>query len=408
MLRNLLIVLSVGMLAACTQDKNESVQDDSIIAIGKRFSIASETLGEDREYLVYLPESYDSGSSSQRYPVMYLLDGGAHFPSASGVVQFMSTGINGNLQIPELIVVAIPNTNRTRDLTPTHTMKSYDGEEEEFLKDSGGGDAFLAFVRDELIPEIESTYRTMPHRTLVGHSFGGLLALHAVTTAPELFQSYIAIDPSLWWHDGLLVSQAAEIFANDSTRQASVYISLADHPGLEEGEPDIMEEAGREFSRILENAVSPGIRSRLQHFKAEDHGSVPLLSLYHGLLSTFDGYKLPIDEVLEKPESIIEHYEKVTEQLGIELLPPESFVNNLGNYLLYDLEETDKAIGLFEINVANYPDSANAYDRLGEAFKISGDKELAIQNYEHSLTLDPKNDNARNELEALRAPEESP
>ena len=91
MLRNLLIVLSVGMLAACTQDKNESVQDDSIIAIGKRFSIASETLGEDREYLVYLPESYDSGSSSQRYPVMYLLDGGAHFPSASGVVQFMST-----------------------------------------------------------------------------------------------------------------------------------------------------------------------------------------------------------------------------------------------------------------------------------------------------------------------------
>src|SRR6185503_17329473 len=154
----------------------KKVQD---INIGKKYSMRSKILKEERPYWVYLPNSYDERNKKQRFPVLYLLDGDAHFQSASGVVQFMSSG-----QIPEMIVVAIPNTNRTRDLTPTHSKIGFDGNEATFLESSGGGDTFLKFMREELFAQIDSKFHTLPARILVGHSFGGLLAIHTLLAEP--------------------------------------------------------------------------------------------------------------------------------------------------------------------------------------------------------------------------------
>src|SRR5436190_7608086 len=68
--------------------------EDRAIRIGEKFSIQSKILKEQRSYWVYLPESYtDKTFSPKHYPVLYLLDGGAHFHSASGVAQFMGSGI---------------------------------------------------------------------------------------------------------------------------------------------------------------------------------------------------------------------------------------------------------------------------------------------------------------------------
>jgi len=401
MIKSILSCLCFCLLASCAQE-------DSSIRIGERLSIKSVILSEDRPYWVYLPESYgDETNAPRRYPVLYLLDGDGHFQSATGVVQFMSSGINGNVQIPELIVVAIPNTNRIRDLTPSHTTMGFDGEETDFLQESGGGDAFLKFVRTELFPKIDSDYRTAPHRTLVGHSLGGLLALHALLDAPDMFQSYIAIDPSLWWDDKLLVRQAEKIRADNHERRSSVYISLANNSDIETGEPGLMEEAGREFGRTLAGAEYSGIRSTLQYFEAEDHGSVPLLSLYYGLLSTFEGYKFRIGDFIAKPSiaSVIAHFEGVSERLGVDPEPPESSVNQLGYLLLYTIEDLDMAVEMLKLNVTNYPASSNVYDSLGEAYMVRGDNILAIDNYEKSLLLDPDNENAKQQLETLKGQE---
>lgn len=412
MIKNILICLCFGFLAACVQDQNGTAQaTDQRITIGERFSMASEVLGEDRSYWVYLPPSYDSDTTTPKsYPVMYLLDGDAHFHSASGVITHMSTGINGNNQIPELIVIAIPNTNRTRDLTPTHSSIGFDGEETEFLDESGGGDAFLQFIRDELFPNIDSTYRTTKHRTLVGHSFGGLLALHALLTVPDMFESYIAIDPSLWWEDRLLVRQAENIFANEHNRNASVYISLANNPDAETGERSAMELSGREFGKILASAVSPDIRFSLQYFETENHGSVPLVSLYYGLLSIFDGYEYSVADFIANPSipDVIAHFDSISKRLGIDPRPPEGSINTLGYVLLYQIVDVDNAVEMFELNVLNYPDSWNVYDSLGEAYMVRGDKELAIENYERSVELNPDNENGVTQLEILNGEEEVP
>ncbi|TFH66787.1 MAG: alpha/beta hydrolase [Gemmatimonadales bacterium] len=103
-----------------------------------------------------------------------------------------------------MIVVAIPNTgDRTRDLTPaSETEHAGTG-----FPTAGGADRFLGFLADELIPHIDSTYRTETFRVLVGHSIGGLFATHALLTRPDLFRGYVAISPILWWNRKSLVDE---------------------------------------------------------------------------------------------------------------------------------------------------------------------------------------------------------
>jgi predicted alpha/beta superfamily hydrolase len=372
------------------------------IQIGAKFTLPSRILNEERPYWLYLPPSYGSKVfAPKRYPVLYLLDGDQHFQSASGVVQFMSAGINGNIQIPELIIVAIPNTARNRDLTPTHSTKGSDGKEAASFASSGGGEAFQRFLKEELIPHIDGEYRTVPYRILVGHSLGGLLALDAFLHRASGFQAYIAIDPSLWWDDQVLLRKAKEVTANASDLHDSVYISMANNPHID---PSVGENPRRDFAAVLQANVSPRFRARLQYFESEDHGSVPLLSLYHGLLFIFDGYKPSIGSVFENPSSIKGHFAKISERLGFEILPPEEFVQIVGVEMLYQKRRTESAIECFQINVENYPGSFNAYHCLAEAYAMKGEKALAIKNYEKSLDLNPNNRSAREELKRLKTP----
>ncbi len=76
-------------------------------------------------------------------------------------------------------------------------------------------------------------------------------------------------------------------------------------------------------------------------------------------------------------------------------------LNNLG-FRLMQAKNLPAAIKVFKLNVDEYPSNANAYDSLGEAYMNAGDKKLAIENYEKSLKLDPKNENAVSMLKKLR------
>ena len=382
--------------------KNKKKDQD--INIGKKYSIRSKILKEERPYWVYLPNSYSAGSKKQVYPVLYLLDGDAHFQSASGVVQFMSSGINGNCQIPEMIVVAIPNTNRTRDLTPTHTKIGMDGNEAAFLESSGGGDLFLKFVRDELFPQIDSKYHTLPTRILVGHSFGGLLAIHALLEEPEMFHGYIAIDPSLWWDDQLLNHHAESKIRHIRKLRKSLYISSANSPKILSNDPIVkMRKAMRKFVKTLDAARTKEFRLGFQYFDSEDHGSVPLLSLYHGLLFVFEGFKHVGVESLPAMKTRLH---RLSKRWGGDILPSEGHVNNMGYMMLYLVKDVKKALEFFEYNISNFPNSANVYDSLAEGYMVKGDKAQAIKYYKKSLKLDPNNRNAAEMIRKLKEKKE--
>src|SRR6187397_1521618 len=185
----LLVIISLGSYA----------QTDNKIVIGKVDSVYSTILKEQRKVWVYLPNmKAGMQNPGQRYPVVYLLDGDGHFESVVGMIQQLSQ-VNGNTIVPEMIIVGIPNTDRTRDLTPTHIASDPPMMDSNFSKTTGGGENFVAFIEKELMPHIDSVYSTAPYKILIGHSFGGLTVMNVLTNHTKLFNAYIAIDPSMWY-----------------------------------------------------------------------------------------------------------------------------------------------------------------------------------------------------------------
>lgn len=354
------------------------------VSIGTIDSVWSATLDEQRPYLVYTPPSYtDTTTTPQHYPVLYLLDGDAHFHSVSGLVQILSTGVNATFAIPELIVVAIPNTNRTRDLTPTNVSTDFNGEPAPRLAVSGGNAAFFEFMQNELIPHIDAQYRTMPYRVFVGHSLGGITAINALYTIPESFNAYVAIDPSLWWDDHTLLRQAKDYFASAQLDGTALYVAQANTI-----QPDDTT-ANRHFSAITQfNAVvgaydRSGVRYAFTYYDQDDHGSVPLIAEYDALRFIFDGYRVPVQRVIADPPLLTEHFRNVSAQLGATFEPSERMVALLARASLG--QDTTKALMLGEFRVAFYPESYRAHVFLGDVWAGKGDVEKARAHYRQAL-----------------------
>ena len=324
-------------------------------------SVKSDVLGEERRILVRTPQGYEAGN--QRYPVLYLLDGDAHIAHTSATVEFLAR--NGRMS--ELIVVAIPNTDRTRDLSPTHITTTGATGAPQFPT-SGGGDKFLKFIETELMPHIEKNYRVHPYRVLAGHSLGGLFVVHAMISRPELFNAFIAVSPALGWDNQVVVKRAEDFFKTRKEGTKTLYLSLGNEPGLED--------AYHQFKQVLTRQQSKGFDWEAQEFNDEDHGSVVLRSHYAALRKDPDSGQVAVDL-----KGADEHYKKLSDKFGFTLPVPELLINQIGYQLLF-ADKPDDAIAAFKANVERYPDSANVYDSLAEAYERGGRADLAAPLYE--------------------------
>jgi len=356
------------------------------VHIGQVDSLWSATLEENRPYLVYTPPSYgDTTAAPQRYPVLYLLDGDAHFHSVSGLLQILGTGVNGTYVVPEMIVVAIPNTDRTRDLTPTHAELGPDGETVPEFRTSGGGSAFLTFLKDELIPRIDSAYRTMPYRVFVGHSFGGITTLNALYTIPQTFNAYVAIDPSLWWDDRALLLNARDYFTSTDLRGRALYLAQANTNSPADTARNLHFESITQFNEVMRAYDQSGIRYGFRYYDRDDHGSVPVIAEYDALRFIFDGYGAPLQQIIEEPGRLTEHFRKVAEELGADFQPSEAMIRLLSQVTL--TRDTAKAIEFGEIRTERYPESFRAWEFLGDVWAAKGEVEKARGYYEQALEL---------------------
>jgi predicted alpha/beta superfamily hydrolase len=277
-------VILIGLLFAMPIARAES--DPEAIVLARKFMVHSDVLNEDRSYWVSLPADYElSAAAGRKYPVLYLLDGIAHLNVVSGTVHHLSSYTSGVQMIPGMIVVALVNTHRSRDFTPTHMSAG------PYSQDSGGARAFLRFMKEELVPEIESHYRASSERTLVGHSLGGLLALCAFVDQPELFRNYIAIDPSLWWDNEALIKRFRLQPARKFSEPIHVFVAMA-NDGVNK-RPH--EHAIHGFESILKTRANDSLRVQYRYFADETHLSVPLIAVYYGLRFAYGGYQKPED-----------------------------------------------------------------------------------------------------------------
>lgn len=196
------------------------------VVLGESLHLDSRVLAERRTINVYLPPDYASGS--ERYPVLYMPDGGVaeDFPHIMGVIDVSIR----NQVIRPLIVVGIENTERRRDLLGPTTI----AVERTSAPHAGGSDRFRRFLREELKPYVATHYRVTAESSLIGESAAGLFVVETLLVEPTLFDSYIAVDPSLWWNGQQLVHDAAGRLAAWSAGARTLYLATADYRETQE------------------------------------------------------------------------------------------------------------------------------------------------------------------------------
>ena len=228
------------------------------LAIGETFTLQSKALAETRRINVYLPPGYTE-AADQRFPVLYMPDGGLaeDFLHVAGLVQ-VSVG-NGTMR--PFVLVGIENTERRRDLSgPTQNE-----EDRKIAPRVGGSATFRKFVRDELMPDIKSRYRATDETAIAGESLAGLFVIETFLLEPELFDTYIAIDPSLWWNDGALVKSAAErLRAQSKSNKALWFASSGEQRG------DWVDR----FAAAVQANAPPGLMWHYEPMPQEKHSTI--------------------------------------------------------------------------------------------------------------------------------------
>jgi predicted alpha/beta superfamily hydrolase len=314
--------------------------------------LPSKILGEQRELLVHLPNNYKQ-NTDLNYPVLYLLDGQRNFSHTAGTLDFLNQDGNAS----EMIIVAIKNTHRARDLTPTY--------DENYNKwgMSGGANNFLDFIEKELIPYVNKSYRTNNFKILSGHSLGGLLTVYALQSRPYLFQAHFAFSPSLWWHNQVIFEDAKNFLANTPQLNNYLYLNL----GNEKGD---MLSAFNKYTDLLKTYTPKGFSYNSEIDEQESHGTTALIGQTQAYRYLYKSLQCPDEVIAEGLPAIKEFFKTQSEKYGYEIKPTYRAINQAG-YIALNKKVFNKAIKLFEMNVKNYPYKADAYDSFADGLEAS-------------------------------------
>ena len=392
----------IALMTVCLQLQGQwNPGNEKLWQIGHLDSIYSTTLNETRHFWVHLPNNYEL-SERQKYPVVFILDGSVHL---NGYVNYESYKRGA---IPEMIVVAISNRlNRTRDLTPTN-IDDQNGTPP-WVSGSGGGTHFTSFIKSELIPYINENYPTTNYRTLIGHSFGGLFAINLLINHPDLFRNYIAIDPSLWWDNELMLEQLTHL-ENNPLSINKVFITIANNTAKMSTEMTMNDikhdttsftESMRATIKCIEKLESIS-QSNIQwkYYANENHQSVPLLSIIDGMNYLYEWYAFngddldlirnPNSDPIKTIEAIKEHYNALSENFGYPVLLEEEMIND-GGYMFMD-DFPDKAYQFFKLNIENYPFSARTYAAMADFYVSQENEEKAIYYLKQAFALSKNNE----------------
>jgi predicted alpha/beta superfamily hydrolase len=370
-----IIISAILLLALClTKIHAQNTQEiTNEFVFGKHYTINSLKIGEEREFIVSVPDNYNN--SNKKYPVLYTMDGDWNF----------NIGVIGGIrylemlrEMPEIIVVSVKNTNRTRDVFPW-ILTFRDGS-----KRGGGADNYLSFFREELQPFINANYRTANYRILYGQSNSALTTVYEMFKNPQAYNAYIGSSPSLI-RPFRAISDSLISNWNGGERYLHIIDGGIDSPSLLE--------RNLNFKNKIDSIKPAGITAEYTLRAKEGHVTKNALIL--GLKDLFSGWKFDESLSEETYSAYINHYEILSHKFNIDFVAPEYELNAFGYRLMNQNDNTKKAIKVFKYIVKKYPTSWNAYDSLGEVYLKNDEKKLALKNYIKSMELNSTNENAK-------------
>jgi predicted alpha/beta superfamily hydrolase len=259
--------------------------------------LKSRLLRKEYKILVALPIGY--AESKETYPVLYVLDADLVFGAIAETVRLLAAGRKSyGVDIPDIIVVGVgypiesartcykmdmakPSKYyraRAKDLTPTEdaTMEGWP---------FGGANDFMAFIRDDLKPLINSNYRANPENsTIYGSSYGGLFALYVLFHRPEIFNRYIALSPSMWYDKKVTLDYERKYASEHTELPARLFLCAGSQ------EKRIFQDL-KEFVQILQKRNYKGLEWAYHICEGENHITAWEAATPRAILSVFSSSK---------------------------------------------------------------------------------------------------------------------
>jgi hypothetical protein len=223
------------------------------------FKIESKQVGETRTINIWTPPEYKSGNDS--LPVLYMPDGGIVEEDFPHIANTLAELVKSK-KIPPVILVGIQNTKRQRDLTgPTEVEK-----DKEIAAEVGKSANFRAFIREELIPEINKKYRTTARKGIIGESLAGLFVMETFLLQPADFDFYISFDPSLWWNGHNYDKNVEKYLQNLPEKKTVIWFASSGEEG--------MSKAAHSIANALEKVSSSKVMWKYSDEPKEKHNTI--------------------------------------------------------------------------------------------------------------------------------------
>ncbi|MDP6453800.1 MAG: alpha/beta hydrolase-fold protein [SAR202 cluster bacterium] len=252
---------------------------------GTDFHLFTSAIADD-EFEVLIAPLRRADDQGKRYPVVYAPDANSTF---AWIVHTAGTMMVGG-ELPEMIVVGIGHPIGSILTEPAALQKFFQARTWHLTPTAGeaggggGAEKFLGFIRDELIPFVDSNYPTNPEdRTLLGYSYGGLFSVYALLNNPEIFDRYVAGSPSLGFDDGVIFQHERASAASRPSLPVKLFMSagsLESEKTLSNVEQMVEALKGRNYEDLdLTSVVFPD----------ETHVSAIGGTLSRGLRAVFQG-----------------------------------------------------------------------------------------------------------------------
>jgi predicted alpha/beta superfamily hydrolase len=189
----------------------------------------SDATGRDYDLYIRLPDDYEK-YPKVKYPVLYLLDGQWDFKLLDAIYGCLL--YDGN--VPEMIIVGITYSGENADYNTLRAM-DYTPVNEKSVNGSGDAPKFLSFIKEQVMPLIETNYRVNPsRRILMGSSYGGTFTLFALYTEPTLFSGYVASSPVTVYGNRLAFQQDETYASSHKDLPVRLYIGVGETESLKE------------------------------------------------------------------------------------------------------------------------------------------------------------------------------
>ncbi len=346
------------------------------VTIGKYRKFTSTILGGEVTYLEHLPDGYEK--SGKTYPVVFMMNG-------QNIAQFANDGATlDNLagdRIPDMILIGISNTG----VAETYWSCPNDSGQVQ------GGKTFCAFIKDELVLEIEKNYRTNGYRILAGQSNTSLFVMYNFLFYPDVFNAYVIASPMFGWCPDFFLNKTKSFLKDHPGLNKKLYISYGDLDYVQVLKPM------NDFKEVLKEAP----KSLLWKVDLIENAShVPFSTLNNAILFFFSGCTMNADRKKLSVPEIKAHFEALSKEYGFEVNPKSGVLLDMA-FDLNDEQKTDQAIEIMKYLISLDPGSELNYYCLGRLLQKSGDVESAKANYNKALGINPGHEPSKAALNKL-------